>query len=387
MVPSKIYPVIISLIILNVSCMSSLKVRVDVLDRQAMIESIVYKRGELNELCMDVFKRLDRIKFDTLGNRIDSDLEIAFQKLELGNQPLTLTQQAVKKEWEKVLDQNRMIYESLLSSCTDEVEDENLTAIMARYQSEFSKADQNIKSFQNDLCENFNTLLSESGRNMDCPQLFKDTKALKALFTKPYYQENTFGASIINDKYASLVTRVPEKYWKRYRNRVNITTTDNLADYKVSSSKRARINFTKVCTFLGNADIAIKMDSPGSFTVKGVRLDASEVIKASFDVFQQGIKYLAYSNGIGVKDPASSTGKERTISQIPDIQQNKLLKSQIIHQNRSTDADLKALLSVIFSQEKNILNDTTADARIMARENILKALESYKATTQNSNAD
>lgn len=183
---------------------------------------------------------------------------------------------------------------------------------------------------------------------------------------------STYGESIGDDIMASLITKAPEKYWNRYKEEVDITTAG-------SRSKRTRVkaryNKTKVKALMGNADIAIKMEDPGNFVVKGVRLDADEAIKASFKVLNQGIKYLAASSGLAI--PGASDGDAENVS-VPEIAENKSLLKELEMLESTTDVAVKTLLSTIFAQQL-ILSDTTrTDEHSQALSIIQKSFEIYK---------
>jgi hypothetical protein len=80
-----------------------------------------------------------------------------------------------------------------------------------------------------------------------------------------------FGEAITEDDMASLVVQAPERYWTKYDNSVDITNVTPHSK-RTRPARASRINETKVHTFMGNADIAIKMDVPAYFVVKGVRV-------------------------------------------------------------------------------------------------------------------
>jgi len=64
----------------------------------------------------------------------------------------------------------------------------------------------------------------------------------------------------------------------------------------------------------GNTDIAIKMESLGVFTVKGLRMDGTQVTAATFKVLSQGVKLLAASTGL----PATGAGGEPRATPVSD---------------------------------------------------------------------
>lgn len=62
-------------------------------------------------------------------------------------------------------------------------------------------------------------------------------------------------------------------------------------------------NETKAFGTMGNTDIAIKMETVGSFTIKGLRVDTSKVTQATFDVLKQSVRMVAAAYGVPL--PAS----------------------------------------------------------------------------------
>jgi hypothetical protein len=78
------------------------------------------------------------------------------------------------------------------------------------------------------------------------------------------------------DPFASRIVHAPESYWRGIFNRAY-----------------GEGNF-------GNTDIAIKMQSMGDFTIKGVRVDATKVTQATFAGVGQAIKLAAAAYGVPV---------------------------------------------------------------------------------------
>ncbi|WP_250486979.1 hypothetical protein [Caballeronia sp. GaOx3] len=93
---------------------------------------------------------------------------------------------------------------------------------------------------------------------------------------------------ILNDPLASSVVYAPESFWKRPESPYGI-------------------NNTYASGIFGNADIAVKMESVGSFTIKGVRLDTSKITQATFATGRQTIKAVAAVYGIPLPAPGAAT--------------------------------------------------------------------------------
>src|SRR5262249_5124925 len=73
-------------------------------------------------------------------------------------------------------------------------------------------------------------------------------------------------AGLLDDPRASAVVYAPDRYWGR------------------------RFNNTFCKGSFGNTDCAVKMEGLGSFTLKGVRLDATKITQATFSVAREAIQ-------------------------------------------------------------------------------------------------
>jgi hypothetical protein len=192
---------------------------------------------------------------------------------------------------------------------------------------------------------------------------------------------STYGKPIGEDPMASLIAKAPEKYWNRYKASVDIT--DDTATREKRKHVKARYNHTKVKAVFGNADIAIKMEDPGNFVVKGVRIDADEAIKASFKVLNQGIKYLALSNGVTLPN-AEADGVKSTTAGIPEIAENKKINLDIETITQTSEAALRNLLSTIFSQQAVLADSNKSTEHAQALDIIKKAYVNYKTQVNKS---
>jgi hypothetical protein len=83
---------------------------------------------------------------------------------------------------------------------------------------------------------------------------------------KPF-KTSIYGSSIVDDAMASYITGLPNKFWNKRK--VEIEEYPSNSNRKGRKITKATANKARVHTFLGNADIAIKMDEPGVFVIKG----------------------------------------------------------------------------------------------------------------------
>ena len=383
MVQNKICKTLIALTILaQLGCVAKLKVTVDIFDTHALENSVPYLVTQIENLCESAQNRLLRTTTEALAQSFFSDYDQAVSYIRkntdfnMAQSDVEGTKTTIREEISKTVSEARTQYELAVNNCTRKATalstDEYKRSIYVMRQ-HIITGDKAVSVLKNLFCQ------SLAGLNSSTPcSIFTQTstldKEIKQILTK-----GLFGESIAGDQFASLITRAPEKYWNKYDTSVNMVASDNLHPYKTRELK-ARFNRATVNTFFGNADVAIKMNSPASFTVKGVRLDADEAIKSSFDVLQQGIKYLAYSNGIGVKDPATSAESKNTIAPLPEISENKQLKSEIDRNQVILTNQYNAFLNVIFSLTDQISSED-GNTRMQALRSIQNAHTVLRNTT------
>lgn len=140
------------------------------------------------------------------------------------------------------------------------------------------------------------------------------SKLEKDKYTTDFYQKiskvkhwaSFTGTTIYPDPAASIVVALSDDFWKKER--INIIKEGNIKYKGKSKKKNGIINEVKVKTFLGNADVAVKMDTIGVFTIKAVRVDTRETMKATGIMLNLALKYMAFQAGvptIGEKDSKS----------------------------------------------------------------------------------
>lgn len=123
---------------------------------------------------------------------------------------------------------------------------------------------------------------------------------------------------------------------------------------------KGKTNQVKAQTFIGNTDIAIVMESPGEYSLKGIRNDASQATKAIFTVANITIQALAKAYGVGLK-PVSATDSNTYFAQI-QVTRNELEKAEKVSQKALVD-----IFQTILNEEPNITSDTTQVRRSLNR--------------------
>lgn len=156
---------------------------------------------------------------------------------------------------------------------------------------------------------------------------------------------------------------------------------DHLAPFIISASEnywQGVFNKTEASGQIGNTDIAIKMETIGTFTIKGVRLDASKVTEASFQVLKQSVKLVAAAYGIPTPGGTPPTVGDQIsgspaamVMNIDQLRQTADLKRQ-----KSQYAAL-SLLDLIISERLDLLSANNP-ARKAAVDRIKKSFQAYK---------
>ncbi|GAB3661420.1 hypothetical protein GCM10028791_35940 [Echinicola sediminis] len=358
--------ILISMFLMT-SCYSSMKMTVDVFDHLEFKESLEYKLHQASE----AKARLEHNLAVTGSDKIVNDVEQRLTKLivEVGKEHIAVENRAYflkgyMDSLKSSLTEAHQHYQEALVELEKVGTEEEKTALVNAKGLEVEAG-----SYLRDY-----TQLIEDGFLKDLNRLLPpeeklDERELSKMMEKFDYEKilaknlhTSFGASISSDRYASLIAKAPGKYWRKYKANVDIRDPD----YKEKTRGiKARYNKTAVRTFFGNADIAVKMESPGSFTVKGVRMDAGESIKTSFKVLNQGIKYLTYASGVPISNAPpqgenTGTEPEETSFELTSGYDNELKSQQLSEQERAFQRETAAFMTILRSQSL-ILNSDDAE--------------------------
>jgi len=172
---------------------------------------------------------------------------------------------------------------------------------------------------------------------------------------------------ILNDPLASSVVYAPESFWRR-------------------TESPTGINNTSASGTFGNTDIAIKMESVGSYTIKGVRLDASKITQATFAVGRQAIKTVAAIYGIPM--PASAGGTTATTPTAPFAEAPIGFASPDRRRAAADEALLRrrlariSILETIVIQRDALTNPATDAATESARATAIKTVKDTYAANR-----
>jgi hypothetical protein len=181
----------------------------------------------------------------------------------------------------------------------------------------------------------------------DIPRIIRDVEATAAKVTAHQ--------TLFSDPDADLVVYAPDRAW------------------------RGKYNVTYGAGYLGNTDIAVRMESADRFTLKGVRLDTAKVAAATFGVLKDSLRAAAAAYGIPLPGmdtkPAESTGSSVDAQSAVITAERERLKAQ--SQRRISRYAVIGLLEAIAAQ-RTAVTATTRDVRVAAIETIKRALSEYR---------
>ncbi|WP_145203444.1 hypothetical protein [Planctomycetes bacterium Poly30] len=145
------------------------------------------------------------------------------------------------------------------------------------------------------------------------------------------------------------------------------------------------VNKVTAFTFIGNSEIAIKMESLGEYHLKGVTVDNDGAAEAAFDVLGQTVSVLASAYGMPLAAPASAGADDENskdwvsapsglaIGAATELIENKNVfraerMKQVFVESLAIDADLTAAVATAPGDPAKLL------ARAKARKELVTAL-------------
>lgn len=355
---------IVTILVLLSSCYSKMKITVDTFDKRALINSIDYREAR--------FKNLENVLKYKI-NSLEENYSTLFNELKnIVNQDPQVSsdgkfQTSIKTELDNLKNNSKGLYETAFNELKKDLskpKDFNSISYIEYLESLGDKAYQ-------DGINNLIQALKELGIND------VDSNRSRYIITKNFWNpsfssKSSFGESIYSDQFSYLITRAPNKNWRKYKSNVNLSSDEG----RGIGNLKARYNKAKATTFFGNSDIAIKMDNPGTFTIKGVRMDANESIKTSFKVLNQGIKYLGYSAGIPING-SSNTGTEsnENSDMFTSLSYVESLRTELLRESERTENISKAFLISIIENGKSLENPNLTEEQRKTIINNIKMLQ------------
>lgn len=249
--------IILMVAALAVACSSKLQVKVDIIKRDQLMANSAFKAllppPDAIVLSQEVTSALIMMKQEVPGF-VEKMYSIS-NKLEKGKQEEYID--GYKAEFDKALNVFLAEIEKTLNG--------HSTTTIA-----LEKLKSKLESIRSDIEGKFNRDEEKAKVN----QVFEIT--FSKLYNKAVSDAQTT-SNLLGDPLASFIATAPDSMWSNY-----------VGQYNLAKAK----------TKLGNSDIAIAMEDPGNYVIKGVRLDPSDVIKASFKTIKAGLSIIAASQGV-----------------------------------------------------------------------------------------
>lgn len=371
--------IIVFLSALTLSCQTKLKVMVDIFDLEVLESTSQYKKSELSFLEKKIAIDLSADSLSAFKNRVlhtaESDFKNFDEMLSL-DLPVGFKESLLDefdKELSKEIDAAISFYEKAANQITaykafPEREEYQRKAMKYKFIGDdyLGKADSLVEvvyeSYGEFLDDVESKKLKVAGR-----------KIVQSVKKSVSNKTSSFGQSIVADRLASVVVAAPEKYWSKYgKNEV-------LSIHKTERNRRSghapsRINKTVVRGFMGNLDVAIKMERPGEFTVKGVRMDADAALKASSRVVNQAIKYASG----GVIGSVQGTVDSVPIEAV-DLANSVINQTQLEDLQTRSEELRNEILKELFVKQKAIQNSNNdAQKKKQLVDQLKEEIESYK---------
>lgn len=346
--------IVIILSTLLSSCFSSIGVRVYSFDMEQLYQSKEYRnikqREELEHYQQLVFSNRINDYKENLSKRITKIINDFADKKAVHDNTKEKLLQKIDEFTNKRVDSFKTATNELIEVMKPLIGNDKM-GTSQNYQTALGKYQTALNSINN-----IQTIISETVQQFIPNNNATDTIEYDILNQNLAEVKNNindvFGTKITSDPEASFVYKAPSVYWRKCKVRFKKDNKKNPNEKLVSRKKltRSKANVSKVFTLLANSDIAIIMDSPGNFLIKGVRVDGSTVVTSTFKTMNQAIKYFTYSYGIPTKlQPNEATERvSSTFDSINNYKRNKLVFEQ---DNADFNRQTQGLLNIISSQK------------------------------------
>lgn len=314
--------------VLFASCSSALKIRVDVLDREALRRLPSFQKLEAEQL----YEQLKAVWTDSalganrLYLKVESNRRIAAgaKNGEIAPSDTVAIRDSVSTKIDNTFN---FVRQSL-----GDFEKLNAANKSDQYQRAKIAMNQAVSKY---------LVLKEAIEE----EIGKPVPALDPFFKEKRRQLLLSDDDLLDDVLTSSVVHSPYKFWRQ----VKVEKDFSEVKYRGRQQKqRSAYSRTVVRTLLGNSDIAITMENKGHFTVKGVRLDAAKVAEATFKGLTQSIHFLAMTTGAPVKKG------DAEVPILPELEQLTTLKATQEATDNSFRISALSLASVVLRQEKDL---------------------------------
>jgi hypothetical protein len=127
----------------------------------------------------------------------------------------------------------------------------------------------------------------------------------------------------------------------------------------------------------GNTDVAIRMEDVGSYTLKGVRVDATKVTQATFTALKQAIQIAAAAYGVPLPMGSGGSTTDSSVPDLSDISAAPVKQQQAESDARRLRGNILRLMTAIVPQGEKIGGDD--QQRAAAINSIKKTYAAYRS--------
>jgi hypothetical protein len=319
----------LSIVLLLSSCSSALKIRVDVLDREALRKFPDFRRLEAEQ----AYSKLKPIDFNEYKLELKKVVNVGLKALPKEGEVAAVDVRAIDTKIKATIDSTFKIIIEGLSKSFSEYERLQALDSSARYLRTKAK----MESFVSQFLDLKDQIQKEVGQPI---------VGLDEFYQQKRRQVGIREEQLLDDILTSSVVHSPYKFWRR----VKVTKDFSDTKYKGTQLKqKSAYSRTVVRTVLGNSDIAITMENKGHFTVKGVRLDAAKVAEATFKGLTQSIHFLAMTTNA----PFEKSDSEVTV--LPELEKLAKLKTKSEASQKQFDEAALELAAVALRQQPDLV--------------------------------
>ena len=339
------------------ACISSMKVKVDVLDRTKMLASPEVLFLEVLAIAEIQENRLKGSYYQDQSQSIYKSFDSLFSKLVQSNNLSPANKDFVdallKAELDSIYNKKTLPKLKLGIVTVKTIAGEQNNSINSLTQTQINKIYEAKRLFNqainelNETLEKYKNMEGEWAEILDLAPDQQMINYMKDNLISPVVSAVVTSNDIVdhikmvhnglfNDPLNSIVVQAPKSYWRKVYNK------------------------TVARNWIGNTDIAVVMETPGNFFIKGVRMDAENVTAALANTVNTGIQMLAKVNGLPVKadgriDTAEQNQQKSILKQ--EMNRRTIIKEKSI-QEQTFKLSAISIMDIILSNADSLESET-----------------------------
>lgn len=321
---------LIVFILMLTSCSSALKIRVDVLNREALRKFPEFNKLEAEQIYVKIKTANDKKLFDDYRRDLKKLVRDGIIKLTIDAEIAEADAQTINTKIDKAIDKTMDKVKTEVDASLKSYETPAPVNGLPDYAAIKGKLEGSVAPFLQ--------LKDDIETELDHP-----IEGFELFFNQKKRELSLSDDELLDDLLTSSVVHSPKRFWKRMK-----VENDFSIAYK-KNNKKSAYSRTLVRTFMGNSDIAITMENKGHFTVKGVRLDAAKVVEATFKGLTQSIHFLAMTSGVPVKKDDSE------VPVLPELEQLTKAKVETKENIQLFNESILQVANTVLSQQRDLL--------------------------------